>query len=191
MPIFKKGTAVMIQIQKRCMLLGMFSFMKINLFFSQSECSLQEERGQNIFEDNTLSPSLPSPDSPDLPSPSPSLPSPDLPHLPSPSPSLPSPDLPHLPSLSPSQDSTPQSVPDANESSDVHSEVNSFPLNSPTTEPRYPLRINRGIPKKQYDPDIHTKAKYPINNFISTHHLSESYVYTINQLSTISILSNV
>ena len=51
--------------------------------------------------------------------------------------------------------------------------------------------MNRGIPKKQYDPDIHTKAKYPINNFISTHRLSESYAYTVNQLSIVSIPKNV
>ena len=73
----------------------------------------------------------------------------------------------------------------------MHSEVNSFPLVPPTTEPHYASRINRGIPKKQYDPDLNTKAKYPINNFISTHHLSESYAFTINQLSTVSIPRNV
>ena len=84
-----------------------------------------------------------------------------------------------------------QSTPEDKESPDVYSEVNSFPLVPPTTEPRYPSRINRGIPKKQYDLDLNTKAKYPINNFISTHRLSELYAYTVNQLSTVSIPRNV
>ena len=162
-------------------------------FFSSSECSLQGETVQNTFEDNTpnLLPSLPSPGLPSLPSPglNPSLPSPSL------NPSLNQITEDSL-SLSSepkdSQDSTSsQSTPEAKESPDVHSKVNSFSLNPPTTEPRYPSRINRGIPKKQYDPDIRTKAKYPINNFISTHRLSESYAYTVNQVSTVSIPRNV
>ena len=38
---------------------------------------------------------------------------------------------------------------------------------------------------------LNTKAKYPINNFISIHRLSKSYAYTVNQLSTVSIPRNV
>ena len=94
--------------------------------------------------------------------------------------------------LKSNQDSTSfQSTPKAEETPDVHNEVNSSPLVTPNTEPRYPSRINRGIPKRQYDPDLNTKAKYPINNFISTDHLFESHAYTINQLTTVSILSIV
>ena len=73
----------------------------------------------------------------------------------------------------------------------MHSEAKLYPLVTLNTEPRYPSRINRGIPKRQYDPDLNTKAKYPINNFISTHRLSESYAYIVNQLSTVSLPRNV
>ena len=73
----------------------------------------------------------------------------------------------------------------------MHNKVNSSPLVTLNTDPYYPSIINRGIPKRQYDMDLNTKAKYPINNFISTTHLSESHAYTINQLSIVSIPSNV
>lgn len=68
-----------------------------------------------------------------------------------------------------------QSTPEDEETPDVHNEVNSSPLVTSNTEPHYPFRINRGIPKRQYDSDLNTKAKYPINNFISMNHLSESH----------------
>ena len=186
---------------KRCMFTRDIQFHENISFFFSSECSLQGETVQNTFEDNTPNLNLPNL-IPDLPSPNhPSLSSPDLPN-PNSNPSL----LSSNPSLNQiaedslnlssepkdSQDSkSSQSAPEAKESPDVHSKVNSFSLNPPTTEPRYPSRINRGIPKKQYDPDIRTKAKYPINNFISTHRLSESHAYTVNQLSTISIPRNM
>ena len=73
----------------------------------------------------------------------------------------------------------------------MNNEVNSSPIVISNTESRYPSRINRGILKKQYDPTLNTKAKYPINNFISTNCLSKSHAYTVNQLSTISIPSSV
>ena len=57
--------------------------------------------------------------------------------------------------------------------------------------PRYPQRLNRGIPKKQYEPDFEAKTKYSINNYVSSHRLIESYAFTVNQLSTVSIPSNV
>jgi hypothetical protein len=67
----------------------------------------------------------------------------------------------------------------------VHSNPNS-------SNSRYPRdRPNRGIPKKHYEPDPKAKAKYPINNFVSTHKLSESLALTVNQLSTVSIPSSV
>ena len=56
---------------------------------------------------------------------------------------------------------------------------------------RYLQRLNRGIPKKQYEPDPKQKTKYPISNYISTHRLSESYAYTVNQLSNVFIPSNI
>ena len=64
-------------------------------------------------------------------------------------------------------------------------------LSSSNVESRYPIRINRGIPKRQYDPDLCSKTKYPINNYISSHRLSRSHAFTVNQLSSISIPSNV
>ena len=57
--------------------------------------------------------------------------------------------------------------------------------------PRYPQRLNRGVSKKQYEPDPKAKTKYPINNYVSSHKLTESYAFTVNQLSTFSIPSNV
>jgi hypothetical protein len=49
--------------------------------------------------------------------------------------------------------------------------------------------MNKGIPKKQYEPDLTVKTKYPINNYVSSHRLTRSYA--VNQLSTVSIPSNM
>jgi hypothetical protein len=57
--------------------------------------------------------------------------------------------------------------------------------------PRYSQRSNKGIPKKQYEPDLRVTVKYPINNYVSTHRLSESYALTLNQLSNVSIPSSM
>ncbi|XP_050147468.1 uncharacterized protein LOC126622789 [Malus sylvestris] len=47
---------------------------------------------------------------------------------------------------------------------------------------KLPPRANRGKPKVQYEPDMHAKAKYPINNYVSTHRLSKPYAsYISNQ----------
>ncbi|KAK3008332.1 hypothetical protein RJ639_014789 [Escallonia herrerae] len=63
---------------------------------------------------------------------------------------------------------------------------------SPPSPPsRFPARSNRGIPKKQYEPDLKANVKYPINNYTSTHRLSDSYALNVDQLSTISIPSSV
>ena len=64
-------------------------------------------------------------------------------------------------------------------------------LASSNLELRYPIKINRGIPKRLYDPDLCAKTKYPINNYISSHRLSRSHAFTINQLSSVSIPTNV
>ena len=50
-----------------------------------------------------------------------------------------------------------------------------------------PPRANRGKPKVQYEPNMHAKAKYPINNYVSTHRLSKPYASYICQLSSVSI----
>ena len=56
---------------------------------------------------------------------------------------------------------------------------------------RYSQRPNKGVKKKQYEPDIKTNVKYPISNYVSANRLSKSYALTINQLSKVSIPSNV
>ncbi|XP_028100140.1 uncharacterized protein LOC114299566 [Camellia sinensis] len=55
----------------------------------------------------------------------------------------------------------------------------------------YPQRSNKGVLKKQYEPDPKAKSKYPISNHVSSRRLSESCAFTVNQLSTVSIPSNV
>ena len=51
--------------------------------------------------------------------------------------------------------------------------------------------MNKGVPKKQYEPNPEAKTEYPINNYVSSHRLTESYAFTVNKLSTVSIPSNV
>ncbi|PRQ41827.1 putative RNA-directed DNA polymerase [Rosa chinensis] len=71
----------------------------------------------------------------------------------------------------------------------LHNPIESNHSSTPRrpVEPRYPQRSNKGIPRKQYEPDLRTKAKYPIANHVTTHRLSESYALTVNQLSTVAI----
>jgi hypothetical protein len=57
--------------------------------------------------------------------------------------------------------------------------------------PKYSQRSNKGVPKKQYEPNPKAKIKYPISNHVSFHRLSRLYAFTVNQLSTVSIPSNV
>ena len=78
------------------------------------------------------------------------------------------------------QDSTcPQLSLKAIETPNVYHEVNSSPLASSNIEPQYPTRINRGILKWQYDSNLNTKAKYPINNCILSHSLLRMHAFTI------------
>ncbi|RVW89612.1 Retrovirus-related Pol polyprotein from transposon TNT 1-94 [Vitis vinifera] len=56
---------------------------------------------------------------------------------------------------------------------------------------RLPHRHNRGIPKPTYEPELFTKVKYPMSNYVSNHHLSKSNKSLVNQLSTISIPNGV
>jgi len=88
------------------------------------------------------------------------------------------------------------------------SSVNSHNQSSPTPDaipPRHlPERINRGIPKPIYEADLKCKHKYsmsepnsdsrvryPLNNYVSTGHLSESNKSFVYQLSTVSIPNSV
>ena len=56
---------------------------------------------------------------------------------------------------------------------------------------RLPHRHNRGIPKPTYEPELSTKVKYPMSNYVSTHRLSESNKSFVNQLSTVAIPNSV
>ena len=54
----------------------------------------------------------------------------------------------------------------------IPNEFNEIPVLENNVTNRYPQRLNRGVPKKQYEPDPKHKTKYPINNYIFTHRLS-------------------
>ena len=56
---------------------------------------------------------------------------------------------------------------------------------------RLPHRHNRGIPKPTYEPELSTKVKYPVSNYVSNHHLSKSNKSFVNQLSTVVIPNSV
>ncbi|GKA84105.1 hypothetical protein Tco_0805700, partial [Tanacetum coccineum] len=58
-------------------------------------------------------------------------------------------------------------------------------------EPRYPVRTNRGVPKKRYQADLKAKSKYPICNYVSNHRLANSHALGVEKLSTVSIPSDV
>lgn len=51
--------------------------------------------------------------------------------------------------------------------------------------------MNRGVPKKQYSPDLKAKSKYPISNFVSNHRLGNSHASLVEELSTVTIPNNV
>lgn len=54
-----------------------------------------------------------------------------------------------------------------------------------------PQRINRGIPKPRYEPEISSKVKYPMSHYVSHHRLSKANKAFVNQLSTVFIPNNV
>ncbi|WJZ80142.1 hypothetical protein VitviT2T_000079 [Vitis vinifera] len=56
---------------------------------------------------------------------------------------------------------------------------------------RLPHRHNRSIPKPTYEPELSTKVKYPMSNYVSNHRLSESNKSFVNQLSTVVIPNSV
>ena len=56
---------------------------------------------------------------------------------------------------------------------------------------RLPHCHNRGIPKPTYEPELSTKVKYPMSNYVSNYHLSESNKLFVNQLSIIAIPNSV
>ena len=96
-----------------------------------------------------------------------------------------------LPPSTPLTKESTQNVPPQVSMNPVFGESNETYVPAENTAPRYPQRLNRGVPKKQYEPDPEAKTKYPINNYVSSHRLTKSYAFTVNQLSTVSIPSNV
>ncbi|XP_026429173.1 uncharacterized protein LOC113325170 [Papaver somniferum] len=54
-----------------------------------------------------------------------------------------------------------------------------------------PQRVNRGIPKPSYEPEISSKVKYPMSHYVSHHCLSKANKAFVNQLSTVFIPNNV
>ncbi|KAH7837738.1 hypothetical protein Vadar_017419 [Vaccinium darrowii] len=70
---------------------------------------------------------------------------------------------------------------------DTHNQslVEDVPESVPNSPRRNPPRSNKGIPKPVYEPELTSKAKYPMSQYVSTHRLSESNKSFVNQLSAI------
>ena len=96
-----------------------------------------------------------------------------------------------LPPSTPLTSESTQNVPPQVCMNPVFGESNETYVPIENTAPRYPQRLNRGVPKKQYELDPKSKTKYLSNNYVSSHRLTESYAFIVNQLSTVSIHSNV
>ncbi|RVW31776.1 Retrovirus-related Pol polyprotein from transposon RE1 [Vitis vinifera] len=56
---------------------------------------------------------------------------------------------------------------------------------------RLPHRYNTGIPKPTYEPELSTKVKYLMSNYVFNHRLPESNKSFVNQLSTVAIPNSV
>nr|CAN71214.1 hypothetical protein VITISV_039504 [Vitis vinifera] len=56
---------------------------------------------------------------------------------------------------------------------------------------RLPHCHNKGIPKPTYEPELSTKVKYLMSNYVSNHRLSKSNKSFVNQLSTVAIPNSV
>ncbi|RVW60167.1 hypothetical protein CK203_088236 [Vitis vinifera] len=56
---------------------------------------------------------------------------------------------------------------------------------------RLPHRHNRGIRKPTYEPELSTKVKSPMRNYVSNHRLSESNKSFVNQLSIVALPNSV
>lgn len=89
--------------------------------------------------------------------------------------------------LSFDEDVEPQEFPVPNQSSDE--DVPNSMVEPPRKQ--LPPRQNRGIPKSTYEPEISSRARYPINHYVSNHRLLESNQALVNQLSIVSIPNNV
>ena len=54
-----------------------------------------------------------------------------------------------------------------------------------------PHRSTRGIPPTKYEPDPKARVRYPINNHVSSHKLSDSYASYVHNISSVSIPSTL
>ncbi|CAI9276353.1 unnamed protein product [Lactuca saligna] len=77
-----------------------------------------------------------------------------------------------------------------NENSNVYGEVVGEQEHE-TPASRYPVRRNRGVPRKQYQPDLTSKSRYPINNFVSTAKLADTQRCMVEELSSVVIPKNI
>lgn len=75
--------------------------------------------------------------------------------------------------------------------SNLHENTCASDSTSIVSQYHLPSRSNRGQPPIRYEPDLKSKAKYPIGNHVSSHKLSRSYALFVSQLSAVSIPSNL
>ena len=88
------------------------------------------------------------------------------------------------------EESTENACPQVNQNY-ILDETNEIPAHVENITNEYPQRSNRRVPRKQYEPDPNTKTKYSMSNYMSSHRLSKSYAFSVNQLSIVSIPSNI
>ncbi|XP_058180009.1 uncharacterized protein LOC131298542 [Rhododendron vialii] len=76
---------------------------------------------------------------------------------------------------------------------DTHNQslVEDVPESVPNSPRRNPPRSNKGILKPVNEPELTSKAKYPMSQYVSTHPLSESNKSFVNQLSAVFIPNSV
>ena len=83
------------------------------------------------------------------------------------------------------------SVPVNQLSSPVDSRLESHDIHPVESLKELPNRVTRGKPKVNYEPTLHSKLKYPMNNYVSYHRLSNEKMAFVHQLSVVSIPNNV
>ncbi|KAH7853270.1 hypothetical protein Vadar_000758 [Vaccinium darrowii] len=80
---------------------------------------------------------------------------------------------------------------DTNNQSLVEDVPESVPESVPNSPIRNPPRTNKDIPKPVYEPELTSKAKYHMSQYVSTHRLSESNKSFVNRSSVVSIPNSV
>ncbi|BFG37725.1 hypothetical protein CerSpe_239990 [Prunus speciosa] len=108
------------------------------------------------------------------------------------------------PTSAPPASSPPSQLPSPSWSPSNHNQSPSIPDAPPLPPSRLPNRVNRGIPKPTYEanpkcktrysvnkPNPESNVLYPLSNYVSTSHLSDSNKSFVYQLSTVSIPNSV